>query len=127
MPNFLTRDELLTLENFHIRLELTDARIAQLRENDSYRALRSEMLTERINAIRLEIESLKLPDKKLYDTLVMRVAERERLQGENKVFVDSLKEKYDFPLEEDFGFDPDTGQIVTREEERLGLDDQPVN
>lgn len=127
MPNFLTKDELLTLENLHVRMELSDARIAQLRETDNYRALRSEMLTERINAIRLEIDALKLPDKKLYDTLVMRVAERERLQGENRVFVDSLKEKYNFPLEEDFGFDPDTGQIVTHEEERLGLDDQPIN
>ena len=116
MPEFLSQDELLHLENFQLKIQLNDEKISGLKETDGHRALRSEMLLARIDALRLEVESLKLPDKKLYDQLVLRMAQAEHLRQENKRFVDGLKEKYHFPEDEDFGYNPDDGMIICRDE-----------
>lgn len=116
MPEFLSQDELLHLENFQLKIQLNDEKISGLKETDGHRALRSEMLLARIDALRLEVESLKLPDKKLYDQLVLRMAQAEHLRQENKRFVAGLKEKYHFPEDEDFGYNPDDGMIICRDE-----------
>ena len=112
MSKFITKDELLQLDNFQLKMQLNDSKITELKQSDGHRALRSEMLMARIDALRLEVESLKLPDKKLYDQLVARIAQGDQLRQESKTFVDGLKEKYHFPSYEDFGFNPDDGMII---------------
>lgn len=123
MAQFLDRTEMDMLEIFHLKTKVHQGEIDLLKEQDLQRGLRAQALTEKMTALKWEIESLRLPDKKIWDRLMSTQTTLEKVKAEHRECIKVLKEKYNIPDEEDLGYDPSNGQIITREEARLSLDD----
>ena len=123
MAKYLEPTEMDALEIFHLKMRLHQTEIDLLKEQDIQRALRSQALTEKMAALKWEIESLKFPDKKAWDRLVLAQAALDTVKRVHKEYIDTLKVRFEIPEDEDFGYDPDSGQVVTREEARLTVED----
>ena len=100
---FLSKEEQLQLElNFEKQSGLTKKITIAQQE--------SKIILQNQKMLELQIEIFKLQNKEMKAKTDQLIKDREKLKGKNRDYTKAIADKYE--LDEGWGFNPDTGEII---------------